>query len=40
MPMGKAFEQSRGTYFVEFNFIKFEVLQPQLTQLQSQLNHT
>ena len=40
MPMGKVFEQIRQSYVVESNFIKFAVLKPQLTQLQSQPSYT
>ena len=40
MSMGKVFEQIKQTYIVESNFIKFAVLQPQLTQLQSRLIYT
>ena len=34
--MGKVLEWVRETYVVQSNFVKFAILQPQLTQLQSQ----
>ena len=40
MPMRKVFEQIRQAYVMESNFIKFAVLQPQLSQLQSQPSYT